>query len=51
MDWTRRSYGSWLGCTQEQDAAQCLVVLAEAGINNAKWIVVDHYGLDSSWEA
>ena len=47
----RDLYGSWLGCTQEQDAAQCLVVLAEAGINNAKWIVVDHYGLDSSWEA
>jgi UDP-2,4-diacetamido-2,4,6-trideoxy-beta-L-altropyranose hydrolase len=44
-------YSSWLGCTQEQDAAQCLEVLAEAGINGASWIVADHYGLDARWEA
>lgn len=44
-------YGAWLGCTQEQDAAQCLEVLAVAGINGISWIVADHYGLDASWEA
>jgi UDP-2,4-diacetamido-2,4,6-trideoxy-beta-L-altropyranose hydrolase len=44
-------YGAWLGCTQEQDAAQCLEVLAKAGINSVSWIVADHYGLDASWEA
>lgn len=43
-------YSSWLGCTQEQDAFQCLKVLAEAGINSVSWIVVDHYGLDVCWE-
>lgn len=46
----RDLYSSWLGCTQEQDAAQCLAVLAEAGIHSASWIVVDHYGLDARWE-
>ena len=44
-------YGAWLGCTQEQDAAQCLEDLANAGINAASWIVADHYGLDACWEA
>ncbi|WP_390129278.1 UDP-2,4-diacetamido-2,4,6-trideoxy-beta-L-altropyranose hydrolase [Synechococcus sp. HIMB2401] len=47
----RDLYSSWLGCTQEQDAAQCLEVLAKAGINDASWIVSDHYGLDARWEA
>ncbi|QBE67843.1 hypothetical protein SynWH8101_0231 [Synechococcus sp. WH 8101] len=44
-------YGAWLGCTQEQDAAQCLEVLAVAGFNGISWIVADHYGLDASWES
>jgi UDP-2,4-diacetamido-2,4,6-trideoxy-beta-L-altropyranose hydrolase len=47
----RDLYGAWLGCTQDQDAAQCLDVLASAGINGVSWIVTDHYGLDSHWEA
>ena len=47
----RDLYSGWLGCTQEQDAAQCLEVLAKAGINSASWIVADHYGLDARWEA
>jgi UDP-2,4-diacetamido-2,4,6-trideoxy-beta-L-altropyranose hydrolase len=47
----RDLYTSWLGCTQDQDAAQCLEVLANAGINSASWIVADHYGLDARWEA
>ena len=47
----RDLYSSWLGCTQEQDAAQCLEALARAGINSAAWIVEDHYGLDAHWEA
>lgn len=47
----RDLYGAWLGCTQVQDAAQCLELLAHAGITDASWIVVDHYGLDSRWEA
>ena len=47
----RDLYSSWLGCTQQQDAAQCLEVLADAGINGASWLVADHYGLDARWEA
>ena len=46
----RDLYSSWLGCTQEQDAAECLAVLTQAGINSASWIVADHYGLDARWE-
>lgn len=46
----RNLYGAWLGCTQEQDAAQCLAALAEAGIKSASWLVTDHYGLDAIWE-
>ncbi|MFN6338402.1 MAG: UDP-2,4-diacetamido-2,4,6-trideoxy-beta-L-altropyranose hydrolase [Cyanobacteriota bacterium] len=47
----RNLYGAWLGCGQAQDAAQCLRALAEARIGGADWVVVDHYGLDASWEA
>ena len=47
----RDLYGSWLGCTQEQDATQCLEVLAEAAIKSPRWVVADHYGLDAHWEA
>jgi len=46
----RDLYGAWLGCTQEQDAAQCLDALAEAGIKSVSWLVTDHYGLDAIWE-
>ena len=47
----RYLYIAWLGCTQEQDAAQCLEVLADAGIKSVSWLVADHYGLDARWEA
>ena len=43
-------YKSWLGCSQDKDASQCLEVLAEAGISDASWLIADHYGLDSRWE-
>ena len=48
---SRALYRAWLGCSQEQDAAQCQEALAEAGITSASWLVVDHYGLDACWEA
>ena len=47
----RDLYGAWLGCTQEQDAMQCLEALSEAGIKSASWLVTDHYGLDAIWES
>ena len=46
----RELYGAWLGCSQAQDAAQCLQALDQAGIHSASWLVVDHYGLDATWE-
>jgi UDP-2,4-diacetamido-2,4,6-trideoxy-beta-L-altropyranose hydrolase len=47
----RALYGEWLGCSQEQDAADCLQALYQANITSANWLVIDHYGLDSQWEA
>ena len=46
----RDLYGAWLGCTQDQDAAQCLQALTEVGIKSASWLVTDHYALDAIWE-
>lgn len=47
----RDLYDAWLGCTQEQDAIQCLEALSDAGITSASWLVTDHYGLDAIWES
>jgi len=47
----RDLYGAWLGCSQEQDAGQCLEALSEVDITSASWLVADHYGLDARWEA
>jgi len=46
----RELYGAWLGSSQAQDAADCLHALPLAGIRGASWLVVDHYGLDATWE-
>ena len=47
----RALYAAWLGCSQQQDVSDCLSVLEQDGINSAQWLVVDHYGLDASWES
>lgn len=47
----RELYGAWLGCTQMNDANDCLGVLESAGVWSADWLVVDHYGLDATWQA
>ena len=47
----RELYGAWLGCSQMQDAEDCLGVLESAGVRSADWLVVDHYGLDAIWQA
>ncbi|MBW0167191.1 MAG: UDP-2,4-diacetamido-2,4,6-trideoxy-beta-L-altropyranose hydrolase [Vulcanococcus sp.] len=44
-------YGAWLGCSQMQDADECLGVLESTGVCSADWLVVDHYGLDANWQA
>lgn len=46
----RDLYRAWLGCSQEQDATDCLYALASVSQVGADWIVVDHYGLDATWE-
>jgi UDP-2,4-diacetamido-2,4,6-trideoxy-beta-L-altropyranose hydrolase len=46
----RKLYSAWLGCSQEQDATDCLEALTQANITSASWLVVDHYGLDAYWE-
>lgn len=46
----RELYSAWLGFSQEQDAADCLQALAQAGIRSASWLVLDHYGLDATWQ-
>ena len=45
----RELYSAWLGCSQNQDATECLEVCASAGIKSVSWLVVDHYGIDSCW--
>jgi UDP-2,4-diacetamido-2,4,6-trideoxy-beta-L-altropyranose hydrolase len=47
----RELYGAWLGCSQEQDSADCLQAISLANISRVNWLVVDHYGLDDHWEA
>lgn len=40
-------YAAWLGVEQSEDAAQTLEAL---GDYKPDWLVVDHYGLDVTWE-
>ena len=40
-------YAAWLGVPWQQDAEQCLALLAG---RRPQWLVVDHYGLDAAWE-
>ena len=46
----RDLYSSWLGCSQQQDADTCLNIIRAAATGPIDWLVVDHYGLDQSWE-
>jgi UDP-2,4-diacetamido-2,4,6-trideoxy-beta-L-altropyranose hydrolase len=46
----RSLYGSWLGCSQAQDAQDFLNAIRSAEISSIDWLVVDHYGLDQTWE-
>ena len=43
-------YAEWLGCSQKQDASDCLSGLAELSDFHASYVVVDHYALDHAWE-
>lgn len=46
----RDLYGAWLGCSQLQDVDDCLNVIRSSNPGPIHWLVVDHYGLDQTWE-
>lgn len=46
-DPSSEDYSQWLGVPVAQDAAETLAALAE----DTGWLVMDHYGLDASWQA
>lgn len=46
----RYLYKAWLGCSQQEDAHECLLALKEEGVFSPTWIIVDHYGLDFEWQ-
>lgn len=41
------SCSSWLGASQEEDAADTVAAFAE----KTDWIIVDHYAIDARWES
>jgi len=43
-------YETWLGCSPLQDAADCLEAVRRESTGGVDWVVVDHYGLDHTWE-
>lgn len=45
---TRSEYASWLGVSQQKDAAETMEMI---GDDRPDWLIVDHYGLDEQWEA
>ena len=46
----RQLYTAWLGCSQTQDATDCLQALSAENLTNVDWLVIDHYGLDIKWQ-
>ncbi len=42
-----QQYQTWLGASQETDAAETRTVVQELG--GADWVIVDHYGIGQSW--
>jgi len=46
----RALYATWLGCSEEEDAADCLAAFSAASLAPPAWLVVDHYGLSLTWQ-
>lgn len=44
---SRVEYASWLGSTQEADAAETVSVLRDI---QPEWLIIDHYAIDDTWE-
>lgn len=49
-DQTENIYTQWLGISQERDAQETSDVLGRGSLEAYDWLVVDHYGIDSTWE-
>ncbi len=47
----RELYEAWLGCSQSQDADDCIKAIASERLQNVDWLVVDHYGIDITWQS
>ncbi|MEO9298589.1 UDP-2,4-diacetamido-2,4,6-trideoxy-beta-L-altropyranose hydrolase [Devosia alba] len=43
-------YGHWLGAPQQQDARDTIDALVASSLPHCDWMVVDHYGIDRTWE-
>ena len=43
------SYSSWLGCSQDKDSIDSFECLQTIDCSIIRWIIVDHYSLDSVW--
>jgi UDP-2,4-diacetamido-2,4,6-trideoxy-beta-L-altropyranose hydrolase len=50
--WAQRGHSCvpWLNTPAELDAAETAAAIAEACGGHADWLVVDHYGIDATWE-
>ena len=46
----RELYKAWLGCDQIKDAFDSITGLKEHKIDRIDWIILDHYGIDRTWE-
>lgn len=46
----RALYSAWLACTEQQDAMESLAAWAVARLQPPSWLVLDHYGLGSTWQ-
>ena len=47
MPMAKSIYAEWLGVDSKQDADDTLAILSGLGID---WLIIDHYGLDATWE-
>jgi UDP-2,4-diacetamido-2,4,6-trideoxy-beta-L-altropyranose hydrolase len=46
----RELYRSWLGSSEEQDAAAFLGAFISAGLRSPDWLILDHYALGAIWQ-
>lgn len=50
IDPLETSVSTWLGCSQRQDADDCIEAIRHSELGPIDWLVVDHYGIDHTWE-